>query len=119
VYGPVGERDKDGQQNAQGSAGEPGDGYADGQEVSPGKWPEGLGDDGKKPPRFRRAEAAGGNRQRKRGDREVPGEGEPRTDAEHHQQAAIAPRVAAGPGRPRRGRLMHPQQDPASSAQRG
>ena len=44
VYGPAGERDEDGQQNAQGSTAEPGDGYADGQEVSPGKWPEGLGD---------------------------------------------------------------------------
>jgi hypothetical protein len=55
-----------------------------------------------KPARFRRAKAAGGNRQRKRGDREVPGEGDPCADTEHHQQAAIPPRssgVARG-GRP-------------------
>jgi hypothetical protein len=65
---------------------------------------------------FRRVKAAGGNRQRKRGDREVPGEGEPCADAEHHQQAAIPPRVAVGGGRPRCGRLLHHIRSSAAAA---
>jgi predicted RNA-binding Zn ribbon-like protein len=66
---------------------------------------------GEEPACFRRAKTAGGNRQRKRGNPQTPGKGEPCADAEHHQQAAIPPWAAAGRGRTRRGRLAHPHQD--------
>lgn len=49
-HGPAGERHERGQQDAQGGAGEPGRGHPDGQQVSRGKRPEGLGDAPPPPP---------------------------------------------------------------------